>query len=172
MRFGLEPAKRNAAERRQLRRYAFITLICGLLITACSIWGITANIHSFIGDHGPEGLRETEAVVLHVSKPHRSRHQHYRSAKLQYEIGGVTYTGKAEFETSVKEGDTVTVDTYRTSGGRYRIPISESPARFGRRNILLGLELCFGMNLSISGANYALQPNAKKRRKNKGESDK
>ena len=39
MRFGLEPAKRNAAERRQLRRYAFITLICGLLITACGIFG-------------------------------------------------------------------------------------------------------------------------------------
>ncbi len=173
MRFGLEPAKRNAAERRQLRRYAFITLICGLLIMACGIFGGVFTIRGCLGNRTPRIQHQTEAIVLHAAKlPRRSGHQHYWGAKLQYEIGGVTYTGKAEFETPLKEGDTVTVWTYRTSGGEYRIPLSESPARFQRRLILFAAMTGWGVWLGSCGANYALQPKPKKRRKNKGESGK
>ena len=158
MRFGLEPVKRNAAERRQLRRYAFITLICGLLIMACGIFGGVFTIRGCLGNRTPRTQHQTEAIVLHAAKlPRRS---------------GVTYTGKAAFETPLKEGDTVTVWTYRTSGGEYRIPLSESPARFQRRLILFAAVTGWGVWLGSCGANYALQPKPKKRRKNKGESGK
>ena len=151
-----ERKARAEEKRKKLKRDGIFVMLFAVLFLALGIVGIVRSRSAYRGYAESEDIRNVEANVtyaaVHSRKGEYGRKEEYWTADLQYEIDGVTYTGKKEFSSAVQKGDVRTVEVYLSPKGDYRIPAYTSGGAYGVMNIVYIGSAVVGLLLGIMTA--------------------
>ena len=109
----------------------------GLVLILISVIGIRTHNSLWNEYTHSTDVRIVEAEVTYVSyhtvKEDKMGDPNYKRpewrAKLQYTIGGKTFTGKETYYSEVQTGDKVKVKVYRNKKGNYRLRPNKSEAK-------------------------------------------
>ena len=153
-------------KRKKLKRDGMIVMLFAVLFLALGIVGIVRSRSAYRGYAESEDIRSVDANVtyaaIHSRKGEYGKKVDYWTADLQYEIDGVTYTGKKEFSSAVQKGDVRTVEVYLSPKGDYRIPEYTSGSAYGIMNIVYIGSAVLGLLLGVITAVVCFVPDQKK----------
>ena len=121
----------------------------GLVLILISVIGIRTHNSLWNEYNHSNDVRIVEAEVTYVSyhtvKEDKLGDPNYKRpewrAKLQYTIGGKSFTGKVTYYSEVQTGDKVKVKVYRNKKGDYRL----RPNIFSQTQVTIMNVVCYGI---------------------------
>ena len=144
-------------------RYALLALVWGLAFVIIGIYGTVGSRIAGKEYKNATDIREVSATIESYKdnehdEDNDSNYIEY-DAKLSYEVDGKKYKGRETFVVNkydykrkyyydtLKPGDTVTIEVYRTSKGKYKMPPDSNPFTF----LMCSGCLVFGCIVIIAG---------------------
>ncbi len=158
--------ERQKERRKKTIRDACIVGAIGLIFLILGIIGFILNRSDFDEYSHSDDVRTVAAEItdasIHSRKDEYGTKKNYWKAEVKYEVDGEEYTGKTEFNSEVKKGDTRNIEVFRAKNGSYKIPEITSDTANKIYSLLYIGAAVFGLILIIIGVVVALPDNGKK----------
>lgn len=152
-------ADRKNRQREKIRagvRNAAFAAAVGIVFLVLGIVGLILNGAEYRAWRDAEEKTSAEAEIVAVNpktlKDSEGNVESVWDVKLRYTAGGTEYTGKTRLHHAVKQGDTETVDVYRTPRGDYRMPEITSERGLLAENLIPLISVAVGAFLTLAGA--------------------
>lgn len=137
-----------------------VPLVTAVVLIIIGVIGIVTNRLWANEYKNSNDIKFVPAVVYDVTdnaKKYRSGEDNteYWFAKFTYEIDGVKYKGQTSRFSKTSIGDTIKVEVYKTSNGKYRTTANKSPLNFAAYclSALFGVILLVGTFINPKAKN-------------------